>query len=65
MKIITDKSTALELKEQLTEMKAAPVTGNHFLESALCRAFSGKQPRVYCLGFRVEGLALGIDFLVT
>jgi hypothetical protein len=35
MKIITDKSTALELKEQLTEMKAAPVTGNHFLESAL------------------------------
>jgi hypothetical protein len=30
MKIITEKSTALELKEQLTEMKAAPVTGNRF-----------------------------------
>ena len=30
MKIITEKSTALELKEQLTEMKAAPVTGNQF-----------------------------------
>jgi hypothetical protein len=40
MKIITEKSTALELKEQLTEMKAAPVTGNHFLESALYSAFT-------------------------